>query len=617
MNFKNFYRKLILPALTLVVLAAWAAPSPAAELAAVPAQWTPPGGGPIDMWAFIEVADAAGFDCATADPAAAWSFPTLTAAAGDTLTINLKNCLGEPVSAFIPGQTKPTAPVTFTDGQGRTRVRSFDAEIAAGASGSYTWQGIKEGTYLIHSGTHPQVQVQMGLYGALVVSGAAYPTVAGDRLLLFSEIDPALHAAVSGGTYGTATYPSTFDYYPTYFLINGESAAFPIVPIINVDTSADVLLRFVNAGIKNHSPTLDGGLYMTLVAEDGNLYPFTVAQYSFDLAPAKTIDAILNIGSNGMYNLYDRSLALTNGSASGGGMHLRFQAGAVAGAPTAVDDTYSVAEDNILTATAGGAPPGVLDNDSAGTGPGPLTANLVSDVSAGSLALNANGSFTYTPNLNFNGNDQFTYVANDGGPNSNVATVSISVTAQNDPPSAANDAFDVVEGTTLNVAAPGVLGNDSDIDGDPLTAALSGTGPAELTAFNADGSFSFDATSLTAGDSATFDYVANDGAADSAPATVTINVVTAAANIAPVAVDDTVSTPKNTVTPINVISNDYDPDGTIDANSVALSNAVTTRGGTVVVSGGGIVTYTPPTPGFRGTDTFTYTVNDNDGATST
>ena len=48
-------------------------------------------------------------------------------------------------------------------------MRSFDAETAAGGSGSYTWTGVKEGTYLYHSGTHPQVQVQMGLYGALTV----------------------------------------------------------------------------------------------------------------------------------------------------------------------------------------------------------------------------------------------------------------------------------------------------------------------------------------------------------------------------------------------------------------------------------------------------------------
>jgi FtsP/CotA-like multicopper oxidase with cupredoxin domain len=612
MNFKNLYTKLILPALTLAVLAASTSSAFAVtyDLAAVDGVWTAPDGvTTIPMWGIIPDPGACPGTPANWDPPA-----TLTAPAGDTLVINLRNCLSVATSVFIPGQYKALAPVSAdTDGSGRMRVTSFDAETAPNTIGTYTWNNIKEGTYLFHSGTHPQVQVQMGLYGALVVTGtgAGYPPLANDQVLLYSEIDPALHAAVADGTYGTPAYPSTFDYYPQYFLINGEAYRASTAPI-SIPVSQDTLLRFVNAGLKLHTPTLGGGLYMTLIAEDGNLYPFTVEQYSLELPPAKTIDAVVNIGSEGTYALYDRSLALTNGPETGGGMLVKLQAGAVTGAPIAADDTYAVAEDTPLNVAA----PGVLGNDTPSSG---LTASLVSDVSAGTLALNADGSFTYIPNLNFNGNDQFTYVANDGGvdsPNSNVATVSISVGPQNDPPSAVNDSYDVAENTTLDVTAPGVLGNDSDIDGDPLTAVISGASPGGLTAFNPDGSFSFDATSMVAGSSVTFDYVANDGTADSTPATVTINVVTAAANVAPVAVDDTVSTPRNTATPINVISNDYDSDGAIDPNSVALPNAITTRGGTVVVSGGGIVTYTPPNAGFRGTDTFTYTVDDNDGATS-
>jgi FtsP/CotA-like multicopper oxidase with cupredoxin domain len=597
------------------------------NLAAVEGTWTAPDGvTTIPMWGFVT-------DTGSCPTPGAWAPPVpLTVAAGDTLVINLRNCLGVPVSVFIPGQYKATTPVTFVDGQGRTRVSSFD--VAAPADGGatttpYTWSNAKEGTYLYHTGSHPQVGVQMGLYGALVVTGTGYPTVAQDQVLLYSEIDPALHAAVDDGTYGTSAYPSTFDYYPQYFLINGE--AYPDTLPISVDTGSFVLLRFVNAGLKTHSPALGGGLYMTLIAEDGNLYPFSVEQYGVELPAAKTIDALVNIGADGTYALYDRDLHLMNGTATGGGMLVYLQAAAAAGAPTAVNDPdastpddYTIPEDGSLTTTAGGSPAGVLDNDTAGTGPGPMTASLVSDVFSGTLTLAANGSFIYTPNTDFNGSDQFTYVANDGGPDSNVATVSITVTPVNDPPTAVADAYDAVEGTTLNVAAPGVLGNDSDIDGDPLTAATSGIPPTELT-LNVDGSFSFDASALLAGDSATFDYVANDGTIDSAPATVTINVVAAPANQAPVADDDDVSTPKNTVTPINVTSNDTDPDGTIDPTTVDVdpstsgvyeASVTTQRGGTATNSGGGIVTYTPPNAGFRGTDTFTYTVNDNDGATS-
>ncbi|BBO85622.1 hypothetical protein DSCO28_61880 [Desulfosarcina ovata subsp. sediminis] len=613
MNFKILFKKVILPALALVVLGITAAPALTAELAAVPARWTPPGGGtPIDMWAFVDVPDAAAFDCATADPAPAWTFPTLSVAAGAPLTINLKNCLSDPVSAFIPGQIKATAPVTFVDSQGRSRVRSFDAETAPGALGTYTWDSVKEGTYLLHSGTHPQVQVQMGLYGVLAATGGAYPPHDGEQILLFSEIDPALHDAVSGGTYGTPTYPSTFDYYPQYFLINGEVYNPGSLPI-SIPVSQDILLRLVNAGLKPHTPTLGGGLYMTLYAEDGNLYPFTVEQYSFQLPPAKTVDAVLNIGNAGTYSLYDRSLALTNGPVSGGGMLVHLQAGAIAGAPIAVNDTYPVAEDTPLNVAA----PGVLGNDSDPDGD-PLTVGLVSDVSAGILNLNIDGSFSYTPNLNFNGADQFTYVANDGALNSNVATVTINVGANggtNDPPIALADAYDAMAGSILSVGPPGLLANDSDVDGDPLTAAISGVSPAELT-LNADGWFSFDATALLEGSISTFDYVANDGTVDSAPATVTITVVAASPNIAPVAVDDNASTQRNTpLVNFDIVANDTDADGTIDPTSVVLPNTITTRDGTVVNNLDGTITYTPKN-GFRGTDTFTYTVNDNDGATS-
>jgi VCBS repeat-containing protein len=627
-----------LPALALAVLALAAAPSFAVELAAVPATATmpdPDGGGPltgevIAMWGYVDLGalstptTAAAFDCTTVNPTAEWGPPpTLTATAGGVLTINVKNCLSEPTSVFIPGQYKATVPTTFLDGQGRTRVSSFDTETAPGAVGTYTWNGVtavpgvKEGTYLYHSGTHPQVQVQMGLYGALVVTGPDYPAHDAEQVLLYSEIDPVLHAAVAANDYGPGmTVTSTFEYWPKYFLINGKS--FPDTADITVGLSQDVLLRFINAGLKTHVPTLQG-LYMTLIAEDGNIQPFTREQYSTELPAAKTIDAILNVGTAGRYALYDRALHLTNAAATGGGMLTYIQAGAAVGAPTAMDQAYSVAEDN-----PGGlveAAPGVLTGATAGSG-GTMAASLVSDVSAGTLALNADGSFTYTPNANFNGNDQFTYVANDGGPNSNVATVSITVTAVNDAPVAAADAYDAVAGTTLNVAAPGVLGNDSDIDGDSLTAVISGTPtpPTELT-FSADGSFVFDATGLTAGDIVTFDYVANDSTVNSAPATVTITVVSAPpppANIQPVANDDTTSTPQNTpLVNYNIVANDTDPDGTIDPASVVITTGTTTqRGGMVVNNGNGTITYTPKNAGYRGTDTFQYTVNDNDGATS-
>src|SRR5204862_7014630 len=102
--------------------------------------------------------------------------------------------------------------------------------------------------------------------------------------------------------------------------------------------------------------------------------------------------------------------------------------------------------------------------------------------------LNANGSFTYVPTTNFNGTDTFTYKASDGSLSGNTATVTITMGATDDPPNAVNDTYSVNEDTALNIAAPGVLGNDSDIDSTNITAAVvSDPSHGNLT-LNADGS---------------------------------------------------------------------------------------------------------------------------------
>jgi len=97
--------------------------------------------------------------------------------------------------------------------------------------------------------------------------------------------------------------------------------------------------------------------------------------------------------------------------------------------PLAVDDAYSVNQDTTLAVEA----PGVLDNDSDGDGD-LLTAILVDGVGNGVLALNADGSFSYTPAFGYIGNDGFTYVAHDGLDDSNIATVTITVNASGPPP---------------------------------------------------------------------------------------------------------------------------------------------------------------------------------------
>src|SRR3989442_8216419 len=121
-----------------------------------------------------------------------------------------------------------------------------------------------------------------------------------------------------------------------------------------------------------------------------------------------------------------------------------------------------------------------------------LTAVLGTGPGHGALPIYLDGSFTYTPAANFNGADSFTYKANDGALDSNLATVALTITAVNDAPVAANDSYTTAEDTALVVAAaPGVLANDTDVDSATLTAVL-GTGPGHGSpTLNLDGPFTY------------------------------------------------------------------------------------------------------------------------------
>jgi hypothetical protein len=167
-----------------------------------------------------------------------------------------------------------------------------------------------------------------------------------------------------------------------------------------------------------------------------------------------------------------------------------------------------------------GQPSGVLANDVNSIPGTTLSATLVSVPSHGTIAFNSDGSFSYTPDLGFDGIDSFTYQVFVGLFAGNVATVTIGVFQ---PPLAANDTYSTNENTALTVAAPGVLGNDSDPQGLPLTTVLD-TPPSDgsLT-FNSDGSFTYTpATNFFGTD--IFKYDASNGY-QSTKATVVITVV--------------------------------------------------------------------------------------------
>ena len=183
--------------------------------------------------------------------------------------------------------------------------------------------------------------------------------------------------------------------------------------------------------------------------------------------------------------------------------------------PVAGNDEYSISEDGVLVVAAAD---GVLGNDGDPDG-NPLTAVVVSGPANGNLALNADGSFTYTPNTNFFGTDAFTYAANDGRGVSTPATVSITVTPVNDAPVAAADT------ATTNINTPvtiNILANDSDVDHDQLRVAVTVPGNGSVL-LNSDNTITYTPNPGFVG-SDSFDYTISDGDSATATATVTVHV---------------------------------------------------------------------------------------------
>ena len=316
-----------------------------------------PGGGAdsVTMWEYAECGVSFAEPCAATAPG-----PLLRVPAGDTqLIIHVQNSLARsgagielphvaayggsavPTSIMVPGLPSPGFASGATAGscpsgaaapvEAGGRIRSFTAEVPNGGTGTYCWS-VHPGTFLYQSGTHPAIQVQMGLYGALVVEAAAascagahcaYAGVGYDRevLAVFSEIDPRVHAKVGDGSYGdpAAADPmtSTVFYEPQYFFIDGAADGAPLTSLGSASIGAPgqrVLLRLVNAGIENHAPLLQGG-HFTIVAEDSNVLSAAFSSHSQHatlLAAAKTLDAVLTVAAPGTYPLLDRRRMTAN-----------------------------------------------------------------------------------------------------------------------------------------------------------------------------------------------------------------------------------------------------------------------------------------------------------------
>ncbi|WP_251954800.1 PKD domain-containing protein, partial [Salinibacter ruber] len=274
------------------------------------------------------------------------------------------------------------------------------------------------------------------------------------------------------------------------------------------------------------------------------------------------------------------------------------QAVTINASPTASDDSDQTGEDDPVTTV-------VLANDSDPDGDGldPSTLQVERSPSNGTITeVDPQASaITYAPNSGFTGTDSYTYtVADNQGARSNEATVTITVDANSSP--TASFGFDpsVPEvGETVTFDASG----SSDPDGQVQSYRwdFNDDGQAEATEQTASTSFS------SAGDKpVTLTVEDDDGATDETIETVSVNAP-------PVAEDDTDQTGEGEPVTTDVLANDTDPDGSLDASTVAVQSEPSS--GTTTVNSEGTITYAP-SGGFTGEDTYTYTVEDGNGAES-
>ena len=269
-------------------------------------------------------------------------------------------------------------------------------------------------------------------------------------------------------------------------------------------------------------------------------------------------------------------------------------------APTASNEFVSVNEDGTISNGDVGDNTNDPDGDAlthsveAGDGP-----------SNGTVSMNADGTYTYTPNANFNGTDTFTYTVTDGKQGTTTATVTITVNSVNDAPVANPGAAETNEDSPVLTVGGAV--SASDVDGDTLTYSVN-TSPANGTVtMNPNGTFNYVPDANFNGTD-TFTYTVSDGNGGTDTETVTVTVK--AVNDAPVAAADAITTNEDVAVADSVSATDVDGD--------ALTYAVTTQAanGTVNMNADGSYTYTP-NANYNGADSFTYTVSDGNGGTDT
>ncbi|MCB8978743.1 MAG: tandem-95 repeat protein [Ardenticatenaceae bacterium] len=346
----------------------------------------------------------------------------------------------------------------------------------------------------------------------------------------------------------------------------------------------------------------DGTVVIDVLANDSDVENDTLTVTSLT-SPANGV-AIINLDYTITYtptaNFFGAdsfSYTIDDGNGGTATADVSIEVTSVNDAPVALNDSAATTEDTPVQID-------VLSNDTDVDG-GILTITGVTTPTQGTVAINPDGTLTYTPDPDTYNADTFDYSIEDGNGGTATATVTVAVNPVNDAPVAEDDSVTTPEDTAVTIA---VLSNDSDVDGSSLSVSSVTTPTLGTVVINSDNSLTYTPyLNVYGSDSFTYTIIDGFGGMDTATVSISISPV----NDNPVAVDDSRVTPEDTAVTIDVLANDTDVDG----DDLAVSSVTSPTNGTAVINLDNTLTYTPA-PSYFGNDSFTYTIDDGNGGSA-
>ena len=403
---------------------------------------------------------------------------------------------------------------------------------------------------------------------------------------------------VGGDRFTYALRDGTYDRSNAEVLITVTATA-NSVPTAVADTATTARNTAVSGNLAaNDTPSADGGNVWSRTTAPANGAATVNSNGSYTYTPASTFTGTDRF----TYTIRD-----ANGDSSTAAVTITVTSGVASNVPVAVADSYSTPVSTVLTGNLGA-------NDTLSSDGGHLW-YLWSTPARGTVIVNGDGTFRYTPTAGYTGGDRFTYALRDGSYDRSNAEVLITVTAAtaSSVPVAADDAFTTRMSTTLtgNLAANDTLSRD----GGHLWWLWSTPAHGTVTV-NADGTFRYTPTTGYTGTDR-FTYALRDGTLDQSNAAVLITVsgsttVSSSSSRVPVARADTATVAEDTTLSGNLAANDTP---SADGGNV-WSLATAPSHGTATVNANGTYTYRA-TWHYNGPDSFTYRIRDANGDVST